>query len=179
MRRICRFAAIATLLIAGCASSRTAHGPGGDLPYPFTERPKAEEIVHLPTGLALPFQGAMDMISGARLVCVGETHDNLHAHRVELLILRELHRRNQGTSPSGWKFVDQRPWAGGRRGADGTRVLKAIKWYETGLRSAVPGHSRLRPGEQDDVLALNLRRKSSGRQRFGLDNVPRAESEAP
>ncbi|HEY7528696.1 MAG TPA: hypothetical protein VH660_06045, partial [Candidatus Deferrimicrobiaceae bacterium] len=64
--------ALGTVLVAGCAATRAAYAPGGDLPYPMQEPPKAEEIVHVPTGLAISFEGMMDMIAGARLVCIGE-----------------------------------------------------------------------------------------------------------
>ena len=63
------------------------------MPYPPSAPPKIEEILHLPTGLRLSIDGMIEMLSGARLVCVGETHDNLNDQRVELTVVRELHRR--------------------------------------------------------------------------------------
>jgi uncharacterized iron-regulated protein len=179
MRRVCLLAAIGAFFIAGCASSRTAHGPGGDLPYPFMDRPKAEEIVHLPTGLALSFQGAMDMVSGARLVCIGETHDNLHAHRVELLILRELHRRFPGKVAVGMEMFREPDQEALDRWTKGelteVEFLKATKWYENwgsdfGYYRDILAFTR---ENRIDVLALNPSKELQLQVRnSGLDNVP-------
>jgi uncharacterized iron-regulated protein len=143
----------------------------------FTERPKAEEIVHLPTGLALPFQGAMDMISGARLVCVGETHDNLHAHRVELLILRELHRRNPGNVAVGMEMFREPDQETLDRWTEGelTEIdfLKATKWYENwgsdfGTTAISPS-----PGEPDRrACAQPVEGAPAGSEKFRPNNVP-------
>ncbi len=88
--------ALGALLLAGCAGQRLADRTGDGEPYPLEGKPKVDEIRHLPTGLVVSTEGAMEMISGAALVCVGETHDNIHAHRVELAIIRELFRRFPG-----------------------------------------------------------------------------------
>jgi uncharacterized iron-regulated protein len=179
VRLVCLFAAAGAFLFAGCASSRSAHVPGGDLPYPFKERPKAEVIVHLPTGLALSFQGMMDMISGARLICVGETHDNLHAHRVELLILRELSRRYPGKIAVGMEMFrepDQETldrWTKGE--LTEVEFLKATKWYENwgsdfGYYRDILAFAR---ENRIDVIALNPSRELQQEVRdSGLDNIP-------
>src|SRR4030067_1043235 len=83
-------------LRAGGRVPGPASRPEWDAPYPVKEKPKAEEIRHVPTGLNMSLDGAMGMISAARLVCVGETHDNIHAHRVELTVIREVVRRLPG-----------------------------------------------------------------------------------
>ena len=91
------FASLVGVLLAGCAAgSRNSLRPPGDIPYPPKGEAKAEDIFHLPTGLRMSFEGMMDIVSGARLVCIGETHDNIHAHRVELLVIREIARRFPG-----------------------------------------------------------------------------------
>jgi uncharacterized iron-regulated protein len=157
----------ALLLVTGCAASRAAYRPGG------------EEIHHLPTGLVLSFEGAMDMISGARLICVGETHDNLHAHRVELLILRELHRRHPGKVAVGMEMFrepDQEildRWTKGELSEIG--FLKATKWYENwgsdfGYYRDILNFAR---ENRIDVVALNPSRELQQEVRdAGLDNVP-------
>jgi uncharacterized iron-regulated protein len=167
------------LLVAGCAGPRTLYKPGGDLPYPLKEPPKAEEIHHLPTGLELSFEKAMDMISGARLVCVGETHDNLHAHRVELLILRELYRRYPGKVAVGMEMFrepDQEildRWTKGELSE--LEFLKATKWYENwgsdfGYYRDILNFAR---ESRIDVIALNPSRELQQEVRdSGLDNVP-------
>jgi uncharacterized iron-regulated protein len=169
----------ALLLIAGCAATRTVYKPGGDLPYPLKEPPKAEEIRHLPTGLELSFEKAMDMISGARLVCVGETHDNLHAHRVELLILRELYRRVPGKVAVGMEMFrepDQEildRWTKGELSE--LEFLKATKWYENwgsdfGYYRDILNFAR---ESRIDVIALNPSRELQQEVRNSVpDNMP-------
>jgi uncharacterized iron-regulated protein len=66
------------------------------MPYSFWTEPQQDDIYHVPTGLRLSFEGMMDMVEGARVVYVGETHKNIHAHRIQLEILRELEKRYPG-----------------------------------------------------------------------------------
>jgi len=149
------------------------------MPYPLKEPPKAEEIRHLPTGLKLSFDGAMEMISGARLVCVGETHDNLHAHRVELLILRELYRRYPGKVAIGMEMFrepDQEildRWTKGE--LPEIEFLKATKWYENWGSDFGYYRDLLNFARENriDVVALNPSRELQQEVRdSGLDNVP-------
>src|SRR5690348_14880084 len=96
------FGAIVCSIAAGVAGAQSRSlqprddRVGADLPYPPAQRPKPGDIAHVPTGLAMSFDGMMDVVAGARLVCVGETHDNVHAHEAELRIIRDLARRLPG-----------------------------------------------------------------------------------
>jgi len=177
--RLCGlFLALGTFLIAGCTASRNAYRPGGDMPYPLKEPPKAGEIDHLPTGLRLSFDGMMEMVSGARLVCIGETHDNLHAHRVELLVLRELYRRYPGEVAIGMEMfrAPDQPildrWT--RAELSEIEFLKATKWYENwgsdfGYYRDILNFAR---ENRIDVVALNPSRELQEEVRnSGLDNV--------
>ncbi len=173
-------AALGGILFAGCgAGSRTSLRPPGEIPYPPKGEAKAEEIFHLPTGLRMSFDGMMDMVSGARLVSVGETHDNIHAHRVELLVIRELARRFPGKIAIGMEMFREPQqetldrWTRGELSE--LELLKALKWHETwgsdfGYYRDILDFAR---ENRIDVIALNppkdLQREVS---RAGLDNVP-------
>jgi len=87
---------VPAILLAGCASGRFARTEGGGMPYAPPAPPKAGEIYHVPTGLEVSFDEMMEMISGDRLVCIGETHDNRNDQRVELDVIRDLYRRFPG-----------------------------------------------------------------------------------
>jgi uncharacterized iron-regulated protein len=134
-RKTLRLPLVMSLLLAGCAANRAAAPGNPELPYPPKEPPKAEEIYHLPTGLRLSFGGMADMLSGARLVCVGEEHDNLNSQRVELAVVRELNRRFPGRVAVGMEMfrgpqqetLDR--WVRGE--LTELEFLKASKWYET------------------------------------------------
>jgi uncharacterized iron-regulated protein len=171
--------ALATFLAAGCAGPRAAFKPGEDVPYPLKAPPKAEEIYHVPTGLRLSFDAAMDMVSGARLVCIGETHDNIHAHRVELLILRDLYRRFPGKVAIGMEMFREPEqevldkWTSG--GLSEIEFLKAVKWYENWGSDFGYYRDILRFARENriDVVALNPSRELQQEVRnSGLDNVP-------
>ncbi len=171
--------ALGALLLAGCAFTRAEYRPGEDLPYPSKGPPEAEEIRHLPTGLKLSFDAAMDMVSGARLICVGETHDNIHAHRVELMILRDLHRRFPGKVAVGMEMFREPEqeildrWTKGE--LTEIEFLKAVKWYENWGSDFGYYRDILRFARENriDVIALNPSKELQQEVRTsGLDNVP-------
>jgi len=149
------------------------------MPYPPSAPPKVEEILHLPTGLRLSIDGMIEMLSGARLVCVGETHDNLNDQRVELTVVRELHRRFPGEVAVGMEMFreTQQPvldqWVKGE--LTELEFLKASKWYETwGFDFGAYRDLLLFAKENRiDVVALNPPKDlQQVVRRTGLDNVP-------
>ena len=104
------------------------------MPYPFWTAPEPEDIYHIPTGLKLSFDGMMDMIADSRLVFVGEAHTNVHAHRVQLEIIREMEHRFPGRIAIGMEMfrlpqqeaLDR--WTGGELSE--VEFLKESRWYE-------------------------------------------------
>jgi uncharacterized iron-regulated protein len=104
------------------------------MPYPFWTNPEPEDIYHIPTGLKLSFDGMMDMIADSRLVFVGEAHKNIHAHRVQLEIIREMQRRFPGRIAIGMEMF-RLPQQGAldrwtRGELSEVQFLKAARWYE-------------------------------------------------
>ncbi len=53
-------------------------------------------IVHVPTGVKVTPGQLMDTLASARVIYVGETHDNIEAHRVQLEIISRLFARKPG-----------------------------------------------------------------------------------
>jgi uncharacterized iron-regulated protein len=104
------------------------------MPYPFWTAPEPEDIYHIPTGLKLSLDGMMDMVAGSRLVFVGEAHNNVHAHRVQLEIIREMERRFPGRIAIGMEMfrlpqqeaLDR--WTAGELSE--VQFLKESRWYE-------------------------------------------------
>ena len=154
-------------------------GVGSDLPYPPAGRPKHDEIVHVPTGVSMSFDGMMDMVAGARLVCIGESHDSLRAHRVQLQIIRELERRSPGRIAIGMEMF-RRPqqeildrWSRGE--LTELQFLEAIDWNRTwgtdfGYYRDILEFARDR---RIDVVALNPSRElQDAVRRHGLDALP-------
>jgi uncharacterized iron-regulated protein len=170
---------------AGCAAQRQAARGGFDMPYLSREAPSAGDIHHVPTGLRMTFDGAMDMIAGARLVFVGETHDNIHAHAVQLAIIRDLARRFPGRVAIGmemFRVPQQEALDRWTRGELSEReFLKESDWY--GNWGSDFGYYRdillFARDNGIDVIALNPSRELEREvRRGGVDNVPESLREA-
>ena len=171
----------ASLFLAGCAASRPTGTGNPELPYPPKEAPKAEQIYHLPTGLRMSLDGMADMLSGARLVSVGETHDNLHDQRVELAVVRELYRRLPGKVAIGMEMFREPQqeildrWVRGE--FTELEFLKASKWYDTWGYDFGAYRDLLLFAKKNgiDIVALNPPKDlQQAVSRSGLDNVPEA-----
>ncbi len=70
--------------------------PNGGSPYRNLSELKDNQILHLPTGVTVSKEQMLDTISAARVIYIGETHDNIEAHRVQLEILEGLSHRFPG-----------------------------------------------------------------------------------
>lgn len=62
-------------------------------PYRDLAELNAGEILHLPTGLVVTPEQMIDTVAASRVIYIGETHDNLEAHRIQLEVIRRLHQR--------------------------------------------------------------------------------------
>ncbi len=130
-----RLAAALSLLVltACCPAGKQLLGNPQD-PYPRTLAPKVGEIVHLPTGVAVSLAQMLDVAGDARVVYVGETHDNPASHRLELQTLQGLEARHPGKVALGMEMFNrsQQPvldqWVAGRLDEKG--FLKAARWFE-------------------------------------------------
>jgi uncharacterized iron-regulated protein len=179
LRMLCAVA-VAALLAGGCATSRKAEGgPGADLLYPLKETPKAEDIYHVPTGLKVNVNDAMEMISDARLIGVGETHDNYNAQRVELLVIRDMYNRYPGKIAIGMEMFrePQQPmldkWVRGEYPNE-MEFLRAVKWYDTWGYDFAYYRDILNFAREKgiDVVALNPPKELQDEvSRSGIDNL--------
>jgi uncharacterized iron-regulated protein len=144
MTAIASVVACAALSVIACAGpSRSAHSPSSsaatqppnhsaESPYRPVEGLPAGTILHVPTGVELARPQLFDLLAGARVVYVGETHDNVRHHRIQLDILRALVERFPGHVAVGMEML-QRPaqpaldrWS---RGEMSDKDLVAL-WYE-------------------------------------------------
>ena len=53
----------------------------------------AGQILHLPTGLGVNRNQMLDSISASRVIYIGETHDNIEAHKVQLQVIQFLDKK--------------------------------------------------------------------------------------
>jgi uncharacterized iron-regulated protein len=166
-------------LLAGCAAGNPVMNGNPEMPYPPKEAPKVEDIYHLPTGLKITVEGMVDMLAGARLVSVGETHDNLNDQRVELTVIRELYRRFPGKVAIGMEMFREPQqevldrWTRGE--LTELEFLKASRWHETWGFDFGAYREILRFARENriDVIALNPSRELQDEVRHsGLANLP-------
>jgi uncharacterized iron-regulated protein len=103
-------------------------------PYPRQAPPKVGEIVHLPTGIVVTPEQMLTVAGDARVVYLGETHDNPASHRLQLRVLKGLTELHPGRQALGMEmFVrSQQPvldrWVQGL--LDEKSFLKEVRWYD-------------------------------------------------
>ncbi len=95
----------ATLLLAGCASHEHMSYKS---PYRPVESLAPGEIMHLPTGTLLTSEELFKFLYPSRVVYVGETHENLKHHEVQLQVIKALNDRYPGEVVVGMEMF-QRP----------------------------------------------------------------------
>jgi len=178
-RRIPAVLVALAALLAACAAATSALNGNPELPYPPKGGPKVGDIYHLPTGLKVTVDGLTDMLAGARLVSVGETHDNLYDQRVELTVVRELYRRFPGEVAIGMEMFREPQqgvldrWTRGE--LTELEFLKQSRWYDTWGYDFGAYRDILRFARDNriDVIALNPPRELQEEvRRTGLDNLP-------
>lgn len=62
-------------------------------PYQKIEQIEEGKIIHVPTGIEVSEERLIDLLTMARIAYVGEVHDSLEDHRVQLTILKDLWER--------------------------------------------------------------------------------------
>ena len=103
-------------------------------PYPLKTPPKVGEIVHLPTGTVVSQAQMLTIAGDARIVYIGETHDNPASHRLELQVLQGLAGLHPGHQALGMEMFShsQQPaldrWVAGI--LDEKSFLKESHWYD-------------------------------------------------
>lgn len=117
--------------------------PNSGSPYVSFADLKSDQILHIPTGIRVSFEQMMDTVSSARVIYVGETHDNLEAHRIQLEIIRRLHDKYPGKVAVGMEMFrrsaqpDLNSWHAGSLNESKFRKLFHKNWG-TGYRLYQP-----------------------------------------
>jgi uncharacterized iron-regulated protein len=127
-------AVLALLTVTACSPARKQLMGDPQNPYPLKSSPKVGDIVHLPTGIVVSLAQMLAVTSDARVVYVGETHDNPASHRLELQALQGLEERHPGKAALGMEMFNrsQQPvldrWVAGK--LDEKTFLKEARWFE-------------------------------------------------
>jgi uncharacterized iron-regulated protein len=122
-----------TFLIALAAGCALIPKPPLENPYGTLEGAREGEIFHIPTGIRVNQAQLLDMIGGSRIIYIGETHDNVRAHQIQLEIIKGLAERFPGQVAVGMEMFG-RPsqeamdrWSRGELSERG--FLRESQWY--------------------------------------------------
>ena len=84
------------LLTSGLCWTEEYSVPHEGSPYKSVSEIQNNQILHLPTGLVVTPEQMVETIVNSRVVYIGETHDNLEAHRIQLEVIEKLFGRHNG-----------------------------------------------------------------------------------
>ena len=127
-------AALCLFALTGCSHPGKQLMGNPENPYPLKSAPKVGDIVHLPTGTLVTLAQMQAAASDARVVYVGETHDNPASHRLELQVLQGLEERHPGKVALGMEMCSrsQQPvldrWVSGK--LDEKAFVKESRWFD-------------------------------------------------
>ena len=79
--------------LTGCGMRVSPPKMSWQSPYKALSSLEEGDIVHLPTGVKVSKEQLISLLSRTRIVYVGEAHDNVNAHKVQLEILKALTER--------------------------------------------------------------------------------------
>ncbi len=103
--RSMKYGLIIGLLVGLCACAGPRPDTPGESPYRDPATLVAGQILHLDTGRLLTASELYGNLSHYRVIYVGETHDNVHAHAVQLEILEAMLRRFPGEVTVGMEML--------------------------------------------------------------------------
>ncbi len=90
---------------ANIAASSEQGSP--ESPYVQIDQVEPGKIIHLPTGLSLSEARVLELLSSARIIYVGESHDSIEDHAVQLKILQSMSKRFPGKIAVGMEMFRQ------------------------------------------------------------------------
>lgn len=128
-------AALSLLLVTACSPAGKQLMGNPQNPYPLRSPPKVGDIVHLPTGTVVNLDQMLTVAGDARVVYLGEAHDNPASHRLELQTLQGLAERHPGKMALGMEMFSrsQQPvldlWVAGK--LDEKSFIKKSRWFDT------------------------------------------------
>lgn len=126
--------ALALPLAAACAPTKVKMTGNPEAPYPPTRPPAVGDVLHIPTGYYVSEAQMLAVATDARIVYVGETHDNPASHRLQLTLLRAMAERHPGGVALGMEMFTPGQQEALDRWVNGEltekEFLKQARWQE-------------------------------------------------
>jgi len=96
------------LLLAAKKSQAEEYAvPNSGSPYVNLNELGMDQILHIPTGIQVTKDQMIEIASGSRVIYIGETHDNLEAHRAQLEVIERLAKKFPGKITVGMEMFRQ------------------------------------------------------------------------
>ncbi len=122
-------------LLAGCAAPQIL--PNTESPYldPYTL--EKGQILHVSTGTIVSGPELLDHLGHFRVIYVGETHDSLDDHEVQLTVLEGLHEKSPGRLALGLEMLprnaqpDLDAYMRGEKDEDSFKRVWTLHWGHT------------------------------------------------
>lgn len=98
-------------------------------PYKDLSTLKIDDILHLSTGSLIEKDQLFKNLASSRIIYVGETHDNINAHKMQLEILKAMYKQAPGKIAVGMEMLKNSSqqqaddWANGK--------LAEKEWFAT------------------------------------------------
>ena len=91
------FLAASLLLTTGFPALAVEYSvPHSGSPYQDLADLEDNQILHLPTGVLVSLPQMIEIVAPSRVIYVGETHDNIEAHRAQLEVIRQMSEQFPG-----------------------------------------------------------------------------------
>jgi uncharacterized iron-regulated protein len=127
-------AALSLFPLAACSTAGKELIGNPEVPYPPPSAPRVGQLMHLPTGTLVTTEQLAAVAGDARIVYVGETHDNPASHRLEVQLLQALAELHPGRQALGMEMFapSQQPvldrWVAGE--LDEKSFLRESHWID-------------------------------------------------
>ena len=153
---------------------------------PYRDLAELEEgqILHLTTGLTISVEQMIDTLAGSRVIYIGETHDNLEAHRIQLEVIRRLNEKFPGRITVGMEMFrrsaqdDLDRWHQGNLPDKQFRKLFRQNWGQ-GFSLYQPIFEYLK---ENSILLIGLKSSRAMEKKFrdggpGQDGLPEIDTQ--
>lgn len=149
-------------------------------PYPDNE-PAVGDIVHLPTGVKVTAEQMNAAITDARIIYVGETHDNPASHRQELQVLKAAVERYPGQVSLGMEMFHAShqealdSWVAGELSEK--EFLQETDWYNNWRMDFAYYSELLHYARETKIPVVGINVSQELRQAVGMNELDELDEE--
>lgn len=151
-----------------------------EAPYPV-ENPALGDIVHLPTGVKVSAEQMTAAVTDARMIYVGETHDNPASHRLQLQILQAVAARYPGQVSLGMEMFNSghqevlNQWVAGELSEKD--FLKDSDWYSNWQMDFAYYADILHYAREAGIPVIGINVSQELRQKVGMHDLAELDEE--